>query len=369
MILHVIGLILKIIGILLLVILGLVLLVIGIFLFVPLRYELQAEFPGKMEDITGRLKISWFLHLIAGRMEYKNGDLNWEGRLVWKKIGDTGEEKKTRREPEKRTEVQKEKKTETKRLEQKEHSEPKVTEPDVEKNQSMKAIEPDVKKEPVAKTMEPVPKKEQTTQVIEPVIKKESAETISKRTFPQKETSRQSDETEPELKEPKRRRKRKKPVKAFGNLIRKISSKITAIIKKIKYTFKKLCDKIKNIAAKKEKIMEFLGQDNHKAAWERGKKELVWIRRFLKPKKLRVKMEYGFEDPYHTGQMLAALSVLYAFTGEYMEIEPNFEKRMLKGNLYIKGKLRAFPLLMFGLKMILDKNVRSTYHDIRAFEL
>ncbi len=326
MILHVIGLILKIIGILLLVILGLVLLLIGIFLFVPLRYELQAEFPGKMEAITGRLKISWFLHLIAGRMEYKNGDISWNGRLAWKKIGDTGEEKKTRREP-------------------------------------------DVKKEPVAKPMESVAKKEQTTKVIEPVTKKESAETISERTFPQKETSRQSDETEPELNEPKRRRKRKKPVKAFGKLIRKISSKITAIIKKIKYTFKKLCGKIKNIAAKKEKIMEFLGQANHKAAWERGKKELVWIRRFLKPKKLRVKMEYGFEDPYHTGQMLAALSVLYAFTGEYMEIEPNFERRMLKGDLYVKGKLRAFHILMFGLKMILDKNVRSTYHDIRAFEL
>lgn len=356
MILHVIGLILKIIGILLLVILGLVLLLIGIFLFVPLRYELQAEFPGKMEDITGRLKISWFFHLIAGRMEYKNGDISWNGRLAWKKIGDTGEEKKTRREPEKRSEVQKEKKTEIKRLEQKEHPEPKVT-------------EQDVKKEPVAKPMESVAKKEQTTKVIEPVTKKESVETISERTFPQKETSRQSDETEPESKEPKRRRKRKKPVKAFGKLIRKISSKITAIIKKIKYTFKKLCGKIKNIAAKKEKIMEFLGQANHKAAWERGKKELVWIRRFLKPKKLRVKMEYGFEDPYHTGQMLAALSVLYAFTGEYMEIEPNFERRMLKGDLYVKGKLRVFHILMFGLKMILDKNVRSTYHDIRAFEL
>ncbi len=46
MILHIIGLILKIIGIILLVILGILLLVIGVLLFVPLRYELRAEFPG-----------------------------------------------------------------------------------------------------------------------------------------------------------------------------------------------------------------------------------------------------------------------------------------------------------------------------------
>ena len=66
MILHIIGLILKIIGIILLVILGILLLVIGVLLFVPLRYELRAEFPGKLEDAEGNLKISWMLHLIAG---------------------------------------------------------------------------------------------------------------------------------------------------------------------------------------------------------------------------------------------------------------------------------------------------------------
>ena len=54
MILHIIGLILKIIGILLLVILGILLLVIGVLLFVPLRYELRAEFPGKLRRWTGR---------------------------------------------------------------------------------------------------------------------------------------------------------------------------------------------------------------------------------------------------------------------------------------------------------------------------
>ena len=88
MILHIIGLILKIIGIILLVILGILLLVIGVLLFVPLRYELRAEFPGKLEDAEGNLKISWLLHLIAGRVEYRNGDVKWQGRIACKKLGD-----------------------------------------------------------------------------------------------------------------------------------------------------------------------------------------------------------------------------------------------------------------------------------------
>mgnify|MGYP002589569255 CR=1 FL=1 len=99
MILHIIGLILKIIGILLLVILGILLLVIGVLLFVPLRYELRAEFPGKLEDAEGNLKISWLLHLIAGRVEYRNGDVKWQGRIAWKKLGDVleAEDKPTRK--------------------------------------------------------------------------------------------------------------------------------------------------------------------------------------------------------------------------------------------------------------------------------
>ena len=163
-------------------------------------------------------------------------------------------------------------------------------------------------------------------------------------------------------------RKRKKPVKAFGKLIRKLSQKLREILEKIKCTWKNLCDKIKNIADKKNKILEFLEQENHKAAFARGKKGLVWVKRFLKPKKLRVKLHFGFEDPYHTGQVLALCGMFYAFIGENMDLEPDFEKRVLEGSVYVKGRLRTVHMAVFAAKMLLDKNIRSTYHDIREFK-
>ena len=163
-------------------------------------------------------------------------------------------------------------------------------------------------------------------------------------------------------------RKRKKPVRAFGKLMRKLSQKLRQILEKIKCTWKNLCDNIKNIAEKKDKILEFLVKENHKAAFERGKKELVWVRRFLKPKKLRVRLHYGFEDPYHTGQVLALCGMLYAFIGEDMDLEPDFEKRVLEGDVYVKGRLRAVHMAVFAAKLLLDQNIRSTYHDIRAFK-
>ena len=73
--LHIIGLILKILGIILAVLLGIIVLLVCIILFVPVRYEVSAEFPGKLEDTTAKVRFSWFLHLIAGEAGYKEKDL------------------------------------------------------------------------------------------------------------------------------------------------------------------------------------------------------------------------------------------------------------------------------------------------------
>lgn len=333
MILHIIGLILKIIGIILLVILGILVLLIGIILFVPLRYEVAADFPGNLNEVEGTLKISWLLHLLSGKIIYKDGDLRWQGRIFWKKLGDI---------PKK---------------EQKEKKEQKTVEKPVKK-----AVETPIEKKTTS--LERTEKKEPEKREQRVTTQPEESSLLQEKKVPEKQVAAKNADGSSH----KKIRKRKRPVKAFGRLIRKVSQKIREFLKKIKCTWKNICDKIKNISDKKEKILTFLEKENHKAAFERGKKELVWVRRFIKPKKLKANIHFGFEDPYHTGQALALGGVLYAFIGENVELEPDFEKRVLDGNVFMKGRLRAFYAVMFVVKMILDKNVRSTYHDIRAFE-
>lgn len=382
MILHIIGLILKIIGILLLVILGILLLVIGVLLFVPLRYELRAGFPGKLEEAEGSLKISWLLHLIAGRVEYRNGDVKWQGRIAWKKLGDDLEAedkpvKKAEKKPDggkkagaknagKRTaarydeaDVRKpqappEKETESGTDAKSGHAEAKIEKPQVNAEEL-----PDEKPKTEAQESPDMKAKTFSGKKEENATPEKDSEFREKKDVHDERESRKTQKTP---------RKRKKPVRAFGKLLRKISRKLREILEKIKCTWKNLCDKIKNIADKKDKILEFMEKENHKAAFERGKKELVWVKRFLKPKKLRIKLHYGFEDPYHTGQVLALCGMLYAFIGENMDLEPDFEKRVLDGNIYVKGRLRAVHMAVFAAKLLLDKDIRSTYHDIRAFK-
>ena len=51
-----------------------------------------------------------------------------------------------------------------------------------------------------------------------------------------------------------------------------------------------------------------------------------------------------------------------------LEKIPDFEKRVLEGSVYVKGRLRTVHMAVFAAKMLLDKNIRSTYHDIREFK-
>ena len=145
--------------------------------------------------------------------------------------------------------------------------------------------------------------------------------------------------------------------------------RILSWIQKIKCTFGKLCDKIKALSGKKEKLEEFLRDEVHKGAYYKCKKELFRLMKHLKPKKADVRIIYGFDDPYYTGQALAVFGVLYPFVGGCISVTPDFEHQVLKGSAYLKGKIYLWHFVQSGWKLIWNRNVRQTYRDIRNFKI
>lgn len=137
----------------------------------------------------------------------------------------------------------------------------------------------------------------------------------------------------------------------------------------IKCTIQKICDKIKLLSEKKEKIMEAVSDEVHKKAFIKTKNEVFKLLRRWKPKKLKADIHYGFEDPCLTGQVLAGLSVIYPFVGEHLEVEPDFENKVLEGSLQVKGNIRMFPIVCLLWNLVWCREVRKTYFDIKNFEL
>ena len=122
-------------------------------------------------------------------------------------------------------------------------------------------------------------------------------------------------------------------------------------IKKIKCTIKEFCDKIKN-------IKEFLLEETHIQAFLRLKKEILFFIRKIKPDKIKGYLRFGLEDPYNTGRVLAALSILYPFYGEHFQVYPEFEREIIEGDLYFKGRIHLVHLLLVLGRAYFDKNVK-----------
>ena len=78
--------------------------------------------------------------------------------------------------------------------------------------------------------------------------------------------------------------------------------------------------------------------------------------KLLLPQKLNAKIIFGFEDPYYTGKVLGWTAALIPIYGDHINITPDFEKRILKGELKIKGRIRRYKILYLLWKVYKDKD-------------
>ena len=321
--LHILLLVLKIIGIIIAVILGILVLLILIILLVPVRYLGEAAADGTWKGICAKIKVHWLFHLIAFSAEYKEEAFSWRLRIAWKKMGMDSED---------------------------------VQEPAVEEKTEIRQ-EPAVEEQAEYKEKEEVSADEAGT---EDRLEKE-----------EKTDTKTEENVERLLQKPEKNEEESQIPPADEEtpfLFEKIAGRLRAFFQKIKYTFQRLCGKIKTLSEKKEKVKEFLTDEVHRRAFQKTKTEFSRLMRRIRPKKLKGTVHYGFEDPYHTGQVLAALGVVYPWLGEAVSVYPDFEKRILQGDLYVKGTVRALYVVLLIWKLVWCKDVRTTYHHIRSFE-
>lgn len=132
-------------------------------------------------------------------------------------------------------------------------------------------------------------------------------------------------------------------------------------IEKIKCTIQRICGKIKN-------IKDFLMEETHIQAFLRLKKELIFFIKKIKPDKIKGYIRFGLEDPYNTGRVLAMLSVLYPFYGENFQIHPEFEREIIEGDVFFKGRIHLMHLLLVLSRLYFDKNVKTAYKKLKELK-
>lgn len=330
--LHIILLILKIIGFLILGILALAVLLTAVILLAPFVYRLDFSANNSLESAKGCIRFHWLMHLISGEVSCQDGTFNWHIRAAWKKFGEEADGT-----DESDTSAQK---TDAKKTD---------TYVSAEKAQSAESERID---DPVNRAdyhMDDSTDKSVNKSVREPDRMSESSP-----------DSREQKASSGKISSGSQGGREKTP---------RIYERFRKIPEKIKYTFRRICDKISTLKKKKERIAAFLRSSTHQNAFSRLIKELKRLFHFLKPSDASVDLEFGFSDPAYTGYTLAGISMIYPMIGEYAQIKPDFEHKVLKGNVFIKGRIRILYGVIFAWNMLWDKNVRTTYRHIRKFRL
>lgn len=313
---HILLLILKIIGWILLAILGIIVLFICILLFTPVRYKLHLEKQGDVKDAKGSAVITWFFRLISFRATYEKEKLTYCIRFAWKKWKNEEKDKENFEEGQELA-VPKEK-------------------PQKKQKEPVKGVKEDEEKS----FEEPKKRKEKSEYILEDeTVFDDSEKKDEKKSRVSQRTDKASEKNDQRDKE--------------------------SLIDKIKCTFKKICDKIILLREKKDKILEFIHQDIHEKAILATKNEGVRLWKNILPKQWKGKFHIGFDDPCTTGKFLAGFSVIYPFTGDHVEIFPDFETSVFEGEIFLKGGLSLCHFVATGIRLLLNKDIRFTYKDVK----
>ena len=301
-------LILKIIGITLLSVLGIILLVVALVLFVPVFYRVRIVHNPKETKV--KAKVSFLFPLLLVTVEYCK-KLFYKLRVFGFAVIDSEKPKKEK--------IPKEKKTK------------KIKKKEKKQKPSQSAAYEDDKEDFFAPSESPSE-------------------------IPEMEEQQESKiETEPEEKpEPEEKQ----------GLFEKIRSKI----QKIRETIGNLIKKVRKLLHQKEEVQRILAQPETKKAisfvWEKLKR----ILKHVLPRKIKGYVAFGADNPATTGQVLGALSVVYARTGMLLEIRPNFTEKQLECDVELKGRIQVFTLLVIAVKVFLNQELRKLITEFKGLK-
>lgn len=123
-------------------------------------------------------------------------------------------------------------------------------------------------------------------------------------------------------------------------------------------------EKIKRLTGKIKKILK---DDSCKAALNKIKTELINLLKAIMPYKLYLKAEFSAGSPDKTGMVLGILAMFPIGYRNKWKIRPDFEREeiYIDSEFDIKGHIFLYKILIIAIRVLVDKNCRKLYNEIR----
>lgn len=122
------------------------------------------------------------------------------------------------------------------------------------------------------------------------------------------------------------------------------------------------------LCIRKNWLSSFWNADFTQGSISFGKKAIASLFRHVLPKKVSGKIHFGFVNLRIRERFLGYASMLYAWYGDSLTLQPDFEQAVLEGNIDIRGSLRLYIFLYWGLRGLLNKDLRKLLKFIKHFK-
>ncbi len=381
---HILLLILKIIGIILLSVIGLLLLAVLSVLFIPVRYKAKGDYH---KEFTGKLHIGWFLNALRLDVSFDK-ELKARARVLFFTLYDSDKNKDeakagksyntsdTHSSGDKNRNKDKEKNVFDDMKDETAGGDIAVSEAGSVKHSGHESYGD------AQRTAEPVEKENEAgagkVSDKNKVGQTECAECVGNAEKPPSEVKKAENATSVIVnkvngetgvhsdgkiseKQPDITSAKKNPgiIACLKKRIHSLTDKIKSIIKKTKRKIRAVIRSKDKLKKKIDDIKMIINDEANKEMVRLLYSQLKALFKEIMPVKYKINIHYGCDDPYRTGQLLMYISVFYGLSGINMNITPDFNEKILEGDIYIKGRVRICKLLMIVFRVYRNKRFRE----------
>lgn len=146
------------------------------------------------------------------------------------------------------------------------------------------------------------------------------------------------------------------------------SGKLAGFFEKIRYTIRKICDKIKYILKNISFYRELWNDPDTKGLLQHAGKRIGHILKRLRPRKLEVNARVGTGSPDTTGYLYGIYGMILPTLGKGVCITPDFEQAILEGEFKASGHFTIACVLFHSARLLLDKRLQQLKLKIRTFQ-
>ena len=146
------------------------------------------------------------------------------------------------------------------------------------------------------------------------------------------------------------------------------SGKLAGFFEKIRYTIRKICDKIKYILENISFYRELWNDPDTKGLLQHVGKRIGHILKRLRPRKLKMNARIGTGSPDTTGYLYGIYGMILPKLGKGVCITPDFEQAILEGDFKASGHFTIACVLFHSVRLLMDKRLQQLKHKIRTFQ-